>query len=54
VEELKEFCDFTDTEYKQVLGSVKIRWLSLQPAITTVTDMFPGLKSSFPFQKNAR
>jgi hypothetical protein len=23
VEELKEFCDFVDIEYKQVLGSVK-------------------------------
>jgi hypothetical protein len=28
VEELKEFCDFFDTEYKQVLGSVKTRCLS--------------------------
>jgi hypothetical protein len=44
MEELKEFCDFVDLEYKQVLGSVKTRWLSLQPAITRVIDMFPGLK----------
>jgi hypothetical protein len=27
VEELKEFCDFIDVEYKQILGSVKTRWL---------------------------
>jgi hypothetical protein len=27
MEELKEFCDFLDTEYEQVLGSVKTRWL---------------------------
>jgi hypothetical protein len=47
VEELKGFCDFIDTEYKQVLGSIKTRWLSLQPAIIRVTDMFPGLKSCF-------
>jgi hypothetical protein len=47
VEELKEFCDFVDIEYKQVLGSVKATWLSLQPAITRVTDMFPGLKAYF-------
>jgi hypothetical protein len=46
--ELKEFCVFVDIEYKQVLGSVKTRWLSLQPAITRVIDMFPGLKSYFP------
>jgi hypothetical protein len=51
VEELKEFCDFVDIEYKQVLGSVKTRWLSLQPAITRVIDMFPGLKSYFLSQE---
>jgi hypothetical protein len=44
VEELKEFCDFVDVEYKQILGSVKTRWLSLQPAITRVISMFPALK----------
>jgi hypothetical protein len=48
VEELKEFCDLVDIEYKQVLESVKTRWLSLQPAITRVTDMFPGSRSCFP------
>jgi hypothetical protein len=42
VEELNEFCDFVDIEYKQVVGSVKNRLLSLQPAITRVSDMFPG------------
>jgi hypothetical protein len=47
VEEFKEFCDFFDTEYKQVLGSVKTRWLSLQPAITRVTDILSGLKFYF-------
>jgi hypothetical protein len=39
VEELKEFCDFIDIEYKQVLGSVKTRWLSLQHAVIRVIDM---------------
>jgi hypothetical protein len=49
VEELKEFCDFVDVQYKQILGSVKTTWLSLQPAITRVISMFPALKSfSFP------
>jgi hypothetical protein len=47
VEEFKEFCDFVDIEYKQVLGSVKTRWLSLQPTITRVTDIFSGLKFYF-------
>jgi hypothetical protein len=45
VEGLKELCDFVDIECKQVLGSIKTRWLSLQPAITRVVDIFPGLKS---------
>jgi hypothetical protein len=51
VEALKEFCDFIDVEYKQVLGSVKNIRLSLHPAITRVIDMFPGLKSSFLSQE---
>jgi hypothetical protein len=51
VEELKEFCDFVDIEYKEDLGSIKTRWLSLQPAFTSVIDVFLGLKSYFLSQK---
>jgi hypothetical protein len=47
VEELKEFCDFIDVEYKQILGNVITRWLSLQPAITRVISIFNALKSCF-------
>jgi hypothetical protein len=47
VEELKVFCDFVDVEYNQILGSVKTRWLSLQPAIIRVISMFTTLKSCF-------
>jgi hypothetical protein len=39
VEELKEFYDFVDIEYKQILGSVKTRWLLLLPATTRVIGM---------------
>jgi hypothetical protein len=52
VEELNEFCDFIDIEYKQVLGSVKTRWLSVQPIITRVIDMFRGLKFYFLSQES--
>jgi hypothetical protein len=45
VEELKEFCTFVDTEYIQKLGSVKTRWLSLEPAVHRVIEMYEGLKS---------
>jgi hypothetical protein len=51
VEELKEFCDFIDVEYKQSLGSVNTKWLLLQPAITRVISMFPALKSYFLSQE---
>jgi hypothetical protein len=37
VEEMEEFCDFFDAEYKQIHGNVKTKWLSLQPAITRVS-----------------
>jgi hypothetical protein len=53
VEELKEFCDFIDIEYKQVLGSVKTRWLSLQAATTRVIDIRDKNLLFFP-KKNAR
>jgi hypothetical protein len=46
-----ESCDFLDLEYRHVLGSVRTRWLSLQPAITRVIDMFPGLKYHFLSQE---
>jgi hypothetical protein len=51
VKELKEFCDFFDVECKQILGSVKTRWLSLQPAITRVISMFPTLNLYFLSQE---
>jgi hypothetical protein len=51
MEKLKEFCDFVDVEYKQILGSVKTRWLLLQPAVTRVISMFPALKLYFLSQE---
>jgi hypothetical protein len=54
VEELKTFCDFVDVEYKQILGSVKTRWLSLQPAITRVISMFPTLKLYYFLSSSSR
>lgn len=51
VEELKNFCNFAETEYKQVLGSVKTRWLSLEVAVTRIIDMYAGLKSYFLSQQ---
>jgi hypothetical protein len=51
VQELKEFCYFIDIQYKQILRSVKTRWLSLQPAITRLISMFLTLNSYFLSQE---
>lgn len=51
VEHLKEFCEYANVEYKNILGSVKTRWLSLLPAITRIIDIYRGLKLDFEKQK---
>ncbi|VVC44467.1 Hypothetical protein CINCED_3A020025 [Cinara cedri] len=41
IEEFKELCDFVNVEFKNsILGTVKTRWLSLQPAVTTILKQF--------------
>jgi hypothetical protein len=47
VESLKEFCQFVDTEYQQLLGYSKTRWLVLVSAVVRLTDTFVPLKSYF-------
>jgi len=47
VEQFKEFCDFVNVEFKNILGTVKTRWLSLLPAVTRILDLFPALKAYF-------
>ncbi|VVC30830.1 Ribonuclease H-like domain [Cinara cedri] len=51
VEHLKEFCEYANVEYKNILGSVKTRWLSLLPGITRIIDIYPGLKLYFEEQE---
>ncbi len=46
-EELKEFCDFVDTEYKVLLSHSKTLWLSLFPCVDRILKMFDALKSYF-------
>lgn len=52
VETLKEFCDFVDIQYKEMLSHSKTRWLSLQPEIDRIISMFNVLKSYFLSQNN--
>lgn len=42
VEALKSFCSFVEVEYKQVLGSVKTRWLSMLPTVEGMIEMLYG------------
>lgn len=45
-EALKDFCEFVDVNYQQLLYHSKTRWLSLFPAIERMLQLFPALKLS--------
>jgi hypothetical protein len=53
VKELKTFCSFVEAEYKQVLGSLKTRWLSLLSALERTIELFDGPKSYFLSQEKS-
>lgn len=44
-ETLKEFCEFCDVEFQEVLHHVVTRWLSLNPAISCLLENWTALKS---------
>ena len=46
-ERLKDFCEFVDVEYHNILSSGKTRWLSLLPAVERLIAMFEPLHSFF-------
>lgn len=50
-ENLKEYCDFVDIEYRRMLSHSKTRWLSLFPGIERMLQMFPALKAYFLSQE---
>ena len=45
--DLREFCEFLETEYRQLLGYSSTRWLALAPAVERLLIMFEPLKSYF-------
>lgn len=53
VEKLKEFCEFADVQYQDILAHTKTRWLSLSPAVDRIILMFDGLKSYFLSQDSS-
>lgn len=50
-ENLKEYGEFVDIQYRVLLSHSKTRWLSLFPGIERLLQMFPALKSFFLFQE---
>lgn len=49
---LKEFCEFVDINYVQLLYHSKTRWLSLFPGIERILKMFKALKAYFLSEPN--
>ena len=47
VDKMKDFCEFTSTQYKDVLRHVTTRWLSLLPAVQRILECWPSLQSYF-------
>ena len=45
--ELAEYCDFCDVEYRKILKHVNTRWLSLEQAVTRTLQQYAALKSHF-------
>uniref|UniRef100_A0AAR2JRD4 DUF4371 domain-containing protein n=1 Tax=Pygocentrus nattereri TaxID=42514 RepID=A0AAR2JRD4_PYGNA len=46
-ENLKEYCEFADVNYRALLSHSKTRWLSLFPGIERLLQMYPALKAFF-------
>ena len=51
VSKLKEFCDFADVEYQQLLQHGNTRFLSLLHDLGRILEMFEALKSYFDSQE---
>ncbi|XP_025029754.1 uncharacterized protein LOC107326422 [Python bivittatus] len=46
-ESLKDFCEYIDINYHELLSHTKTRWLSLFPAIEALLEVFPALQDYF-------
>ena len=46
-EELKDYCNFVDTEYRKLISHRITMWLSLYPSLSRMLQMYPAFKSHF-------
>ena len=46
-EELKDYCNFVDTDYRKLLSHNITRWLSLYTSLSRMLQMYPALQSYF-------
>ena len=44
---LKEFCEFCDSNYREIVRYVSVRWLSLEQAVHRILQLYRSLKSYF-------
>ena len=44
---LKEFCEFCDNQYREIVRYVSVRWLSLEKAVHRILLLYETLKSYF-------
>lgn len=51
-EDLKEFIEYTELEWRELVKHVPTRWLSLGPAIERILKFFPALMSYFISKEN--
>lgn len=51
---LKEFCDFCDSDYREVIRYISVRWLSLEGAVTRILQMYESLKSYFKSEQESQ
>ncbi len=44
---LREFCNFCDSDYREVVRYVNVRWLSLEKAVYRILQLYSSLQSYF-------
>ena len=51
---LREFCSFCDSDYREVVRYVSVRWLSLEKAVYRILQLYNSLQSYFNQKQNRK